>query len=146
MAVLPFFSQETPYSCVPACLRMGLAHFGIEASEDEVRRRAYTTLWGTNARDAVACIRSFGLLAEEKKDASLVDLHQWLAGGLFPILLIDLRPLHNEAGRHAIVAEAVTDDELIYLDPLAGRRVMALGRMDQAWRLNRCRAILIWPG
>lgn len=134
---LPFFKQETPYSCVAACLRMVLSHFGIEATEDELRLRSLTTLWGTNARDAVACVKSFGLRSEEVRDATVKNLREWLNQGIFPILLIDLRPIRGEVGRHAIVAEEISENQLLYLDPLTGRRVLGLDVIEQAWRLNR---------
>ncbi|MFQ6014816.1 MAG: cysteine peptidase family C39 domain-containing protein [Anaerolineae bacterium] len=34
---LPVYQQETPYSCVAACLRMVLAYFGVEVDEDALR-------------------------------------------------------------------------------------------------------------
>jgi len=142
---LPFFKQETPYSCVPACLRMVLSHLGIEASEDELRLRSLTTLWGTNARDAIACAKSFGLQAKEVREATIENLREWLNQGLFPILLIDLRPIHGEVGRHAIVAEETSENQLLCLDPLADRRALDLDVIEQAWRLNHYRVILISP-
>lgn len=140
---LPFFKQETPYSCVPACLRIALAHWGIEADEDQIRLRSFTTFWGTNARDAIACARSFGLFAEEIRDATFDDLREWLEQDVVPILLIDLRPLRDEMGRHAIVAEALSETQLQYLDPLSGRHTTALDVIDRAWQMNRRRVILI---
>lgn len=142
---LPFFKQETPYSCVPACLRMVLSHQGIEASEDELRLRSRTSLWGTNARDAIACVKSFGLQAEEVREATAENLREWLDHGLFPILLIDLRPIRGEVGRHAIVVEEISEDRVLCLDPLTDRRVLALDVIEQAWRMNHDRVILISP-
>ncbi len=98
---LPFFRQETPYSCIPACLRMVLAHWGIDTDEDQIRQRSMTTLWGTSARDAIKCIQSYGLSAEEIRHATIDNLRDWLEHDLFPILLIDLRPVRGEIGRHS---------------------------------------------
>jgi Peptidase_C39 like family len=36
---LPFYRQEKPYSCVPACLRMVLAAKGYVVSESVLRER-----------------------------------------------------------------------------------------------------------
>lgn len=140
---LPFFKQETPYSCVPACLRMALAHWDIETDEDQLRLQSYTTLWGTRARDAIACIQSFGLAAEEIRDATLNDLRQWLKQDMVAILLIDHQPLRGELGRHAIIAESVSESQVQYLDPLSGRQTSTLELIDHAWHLNYGRAILI---
>ncbi len=45
----------------------------------------------------------------------------------------------------AIVAENISEIELQYLDPLTGRHVVELDAIDQAWRLNYRRVILIRP-
>ncbi len=142
-SALIFYEQETPYSCVPACLRIVLNYFGIEASEDELRLRSYTTHLGTNARDAVVCVQSYGLRAEEFRGASLEELRGWLSKELYPILLIDLRPLRDETGRHAIVAEEISETELTYLDPLVGRQTSGLDVIEKSWQMNNRRAILI---
>lgn len=141
---LVFFRQETPYSCVPACLKMVLHHFGLEISEDELRLRSYTTLWGTRAGDAVTCVKHFGLNAEEAHDASLENLRDWLNLERFPILFIDLQPLTGEVGRHAIVTEEISETEAIYLDPLIGRRTARRETLNTAWGLAGRRAIVIW--
>ncbi|HLB46672.1 MAG TPA: cysteine peptidase family C39 domain-containing protein [Anaerolineales bacterium] len=142
-SALIFFKQETPYSCVAACLKTALAYFGVEASEDELRLRSYTTHLGTSACDAVACVRSYGLYAAEVRNGSLGLLQKWLKQPLLPILFIDLQPIHGEFGRHAIVAEGISETQLTYLDPLKGRRTSELGLVEQAWRLAIYRAILI---
>ena len=52
------FKQEQPYSCVAACVRMVLGHYGRIASEDELRQLLGTAPHGTSARD----IRRVGAL------------------------------------------------------------------------------------
>ncbi len=122
---------------------MVLNHFGIEASEDELRLRSYTTHLGTNARDAIACVQSYGLQGEEFREASLEMLRRWLGKELYPVLLIDLRSLRNEIGRHAIVAEEISETDLTYLDPLVGRQTSGLDVIEESWQMNSHRAILI---
>jgi hypothetical protein len=58
-------------------------------------------------------------------------------------LLIDLRPLRNETGRHAIVAEEISETDLTYLDPLVGRQTSSLEVIEKSWQMNNHRAILI---
>ena len=48
---VPHFKQEQPYSCLAACVRMVLAHYGHLASEDDFRQRLGTSPYGTAARD-----------------------------------------------------------------------------------------------
>jgi len=142
-SALIFFKQETPYSCVPACLKMVLAHFSVEVSEDALRLRSYTTHLGTGAREAVACIKSYSLNALEIRNGSMELLQHWLKQGLFPILFIDLRPIHGELGRHAIVAEEITETQFTYLDPLIGRRSSNLELIERSWQLASYRAIIV---
>ena len=39
---------------------MVFASLGVFVEEDELRNRAYTTLWGTSAMDAARCARHYG--------------------------------------------------------------------------------------
>jgi ABC-type bacteriocin/lantibiotic exporter with double-glycine peptidase domain len=71
---LPFYAQETPESCVPACLRMVLAHWGILETESILRAKCQTTHRGTNYHDAVSCVQSYGLNAKLTTKASWLDL------------------------------------------------------------------------
>jgi ABC-type bacteriocin/lantibiotic exporter with double-glycine peptidase domain len=47
---LPFYKQEEPYSCAPACLRMVLAAKGYTVSESALRERCDCTFLGTDTR------------------------------------------------------------------------------------------------
>src|SRR5438309_768719 len=47
---VPHFKQEYPFSCLAACVRMVLAHYGRLYSEDELRRLIGTSSHGTSAR------------------------------------------------------------------------------------------------
>jgi len=44
---IPHFEQEKTYSCVAACVRMVLNYYGVNASEDGIRRLLGTKLTGT---------------------------------------------------------------------------------------------------
>ena len=45
--IIPYFKQESWYTCGPACLRMVLAFFGIARTEAEVMKECDTTELGT---------------------------------------------------------------------------------------------------
>lgn len=47
---VPHYKQEWPYSCVAACVRMVLAHYGRLYTEEEVRQLLGTGPHGTRAR------------------------------------------------------------------------------------------------
>lgn len=48
---VPHYKQEQRTSCLAACVRMVLAHFGHSASEDELRQLLNTGSHGARARD-----------------------------------------------------------------------------------------------
>jgi len=132
-ARLPLFRQETPYSCMAACLRMVLAYLGTEVDEDTVREQSYTTLWGTSTRDAAACAHGYGLEAVWVQEAGPDDLVRWLEADLFPILVARLVHL-GQWSKHAVVVEALSDDQLTYLDPADGQRhSMDRTVLEKAW-------------
>lgn len=142
---LRFYLQETRLSCAPACLRMVMAYWGIEVDEATLRDCCKTDWLGTAAEDAVACARRYGLWAEEVREASWDDLRRWLTDGLYPILLLNLFPLDALWVFHAVVVETVTDELVTYLDPVQGPRTVEVVAFQQAWRMNRRRAIVVAP-
>ena len=73
---VPHFRQEFPYSCVPACLRMVLAHFGRNHSEDELRRLLETGPQGTRAGNLLA--------------AGNLGFHVQISGSTLPLLQAEL--------------------------------------------------------
>ena len=62
----PFHKQETLYSCVPACLRMVFAAFGVDVSEADLRAACDCTLAGTDSLQAVDAARSYGFKQSAK--------------------------------------------------------------------------------
>ncbi len=140
---LPFFFQETSESCVAACLRMVLAYRGIEAEEAALRECCQTTRLGTTFPDAAKCARGFGLPVDEVRDATWSDLQSWLSNDIYPILSVNLFPLEARWAAHAVVVEQADEQEIVYLDPLFGRRVTDRIPFEQAWQMRRSKAMLI---
>ena len=140
---LPFYQQESEESCVPACLRMVLAQYDILLAEADLRICCQTTFLGTAFPDAAACARRYGLSVKEIVQASWQELQNWLSSGIYPILSVNLFPLEARWAAHAVVVETVSDDRLIYLDPLVGRRNAAKPSFVQAWQMRRGKALLI---
>ena len=57
---VPHCKQELPSSCVAACVRMVLAHYGRTCSEDELRQHLGSGSHGTRARN-LFLLESLGL-------------------------------------------------------------------------------------
>jgi len=140
---LPFFSQETRVSCTVACLRIVLAHWGIVCDEATLRDGCKTTLMGTSASDAVACARGHGLLADAIIGAKWSDMTAWLQDETYPIALLNLFPLRALWVKHAVVVKEVDEEAVAYLDPIYGQQKAVRSSFDQAWAMNRYRAILV---
>lgn len=140
---VPFFQQETEWSCTPACLRMVLAHLGTVVDEAALRECCQTTETGTHADGAVACARRHGFKAEHLRRNEVNDLRRWLADDVYPIALVNMFPLLALWRMHAVVVIGIEADTVYYLDPARGQREDALVSFEQAWTMNLRRAIVM---
>ncbi len=95
---LPFYRQETPDSCVPACLRMVLAGLGVDRPEGLLRQMCDCTVLGTDALNAVDAARNLGFPLAHKENLSMAQLITVLQSGCFPIVYVDLSLIGEEAG------------------------------------------------
>ena len=93
--MLPFYPQETRYSCVPACLRMVMGHIGIFVDEATLYDCCNTDRLGTTATDAAKCAQSHGLQAVAAADATNEQLLAWLADDKYPIVFLNLFPIDS---------------------------------------------------
>ena len=140
---LRFFPQETPVSCTVACLRMVFAHYDIIVDETTLYVCCRTTMQGTRASDAVACARSYGLLADERREVQWNDVRMALSAGIYPIIMLNLFPLAALWVMHAVVLQAFDEQHVHYLDPVYGAKSADIIAFDQAWTMKQRRAIVI---
>ena len=141
---LPFYPQETPDSCVPACLRMVLASFGQMLTEAELCRMCDCTIFGTDAFQAVEAVRKLGFLGSRKCNLSIAELDELLKDGFFPIVYVSLMPIDQTIGTHAMVVVLVADNDLItLLDPLSGERKLERSVLYVAWRSTNGLTIVV---
>jgi ABC-type bacteriocin/lantibiotic exporter with double-glycine peptidase domain len=88
---VPHFQQEHEYSCVAACVRMVLAHFGDIRPEAELRSLLDTRASGTRAGNVM---RLSGPDFEvHVRPSNLAELQQVLADGSPPIVFLKSGPL-----------------------------------------------------
>jgi ABC-type bacteriocin/lantibiotic exporter with double-glycine peptidase domain len=140
---LLFYQQETPDSCVPACLRMVLAGLGVVMLESELRRLCDCTVLGTDAFQAVEALRKLGFPNATKQNLTLTDLSTVLTQGNYPIVYVNLLPLDQERGTHALVVTQVEDAIVTVYDPMVGKRSLERTAFEQAWQLTKGLTILI---
>ncbi|HEU0186051.1 MAG TPA: cysteine peptidase family C39 domain-containing protein [Blastocatellia bacterium] len=143
----PFYKQETPDSCGPACLRMVLSHFNLSVSEAELRARCDCTIFGADPPYVVDVARQLGFSKTDIQNLSPDELQSILAEGLYPIVYVSLLPIDASEGSQALVAldmdVDIDDGAVTVYDPDHGERVLPLGAFLKAWELKRNLAIIV---
>jgi predicted double-glycine peptidase len=124
---VPLVSQSTDYTCGPAALLSVFYYWGrFNLLEDEISRRAGTTVEGTDSKGLVQLARTEGLEVEEKSDFTIEELHAHLDQGVPVILDIQAWVEGNAVERpwadqtdfgHYIVLIALDDEYAYFMDP-----------------------------
>lgn len=140
---LPFFKQESWYTCGPACLRMVLAFFGITKTEAEIIKECDTTELGTTTVKISTAAYKLGLKSSPLKNANIDDIKIELRKGRPVIVLIDSSYLYGGISGfgHFIVLVGFSDEEIIYHDPdvKEGKYVRSKNvTFQKAWEATRC--------
>ncbi len=139
----PFYQQETRDSCVPACLRMVLAAFGLEISEAELRRLCDCTFDGTSALQAVDAARELGFAKTSKQTLSISELRSLIAQGQYPIVFVNLFAIEGVAQAHALVVISVSDFAVQVYDPDRGERLLPPKVFEMVWGARHNLTILV---
>jgi len=140
---LIFHRQETPYSCVPACLRIVLSGFELDISEAELRKLCDCTPFVTEALKAVDAVRNLGFTKTSKSTLSIEELVTQINSGLIPIVFINLLPIDGIKVGHAVVVIALDHANASVYDPLRGERILLRSTFDTAWAMMHNLSILV---
>ena len=145
---IPYYKQETGFSCGPAVLRMALAGLGKKLSERKIAQIAGTTSQkGTPNLNMIKCLKKLGvahmmgykmryhdLMHYTKQGVTIID---WMPQLLFPAHPEFQRsPGFNpsEDSHYAIVISA-GEKWVVLQDPVLGRRLRLLKKdFVHAWR------------
>jgi ABC-type bacteriocin/lantibiotic exporter with double-glycine peptidase domain len=139
----PSHNQKTPYSCVPACLRMVLASRGMQRSEVELRALCDCTPFGTEALNAVDAARQLGFAGTGKHTLSFDELDAQVRRGLYPIAFVNTLPIDGIFAGHAVVVTAIDQSRVSVYDPLHGERHFSRATFESAWAIMHHLAILV---
>ena len=151
MKDVPYFAQERPESCVPACLRMILAYYGLVRTETELSTCCETDVDGTLPSASVRCAQSLGFDATAPRLSNLDALKAHMeAEYVLPVVFINLSPLLGINVTHAVVVDIIEPQtsQIHVIDPAyppTGRRVFTLSLFEIGWRLARHQTILVKP-
>lgn len=115
--MIPYFTQERPESCVPACLRMVLASMGADTTEEALYLSCETDIDGTLPSKAVQCAQSLGFNASSPRLSGLDELYEQIAlSHSYPIVFVNLSPILGINVIHAVIVETI-DREVGNISP-----------------------------
>ena len=138
-----FYLQETPDSCVPTCIRMILAGFGMHYAEAELCQMCDCTVFGTEAFQAVEAVRSLGFLTANKYNLTSNDLATLLLDQCYPIVYVELKPIDGTFGTHAMIILSIDETLVHVLDPMIGERALDRSSFEAGWAFTKGLTIVI---
>lgn len=159
------FRQTDSARCGPACIKMVLSYYGIDALEEEICKRCgWTYELGCTDEQMEYAIESYGLGCTVQNEATLEDLEYWIQHHI-PVIVDWFTPGINPGlsdmpnGHSSIVVDI--DKECVHLlDPeLGGVRTIQREEFLRVWFdwredpfIQRCedivlrQAMIIYPG
>jgi ABC-type bacteriocin/lantibiotic exporter with double-glycine peptidase domain len=142
---LTWFEQETPTSCVAACVRMVLSGFGQEYSEIELRKLLGNPILGLTLSTAQRKLSEIGAPAEIDNELNLDDLRDLTRQNIFPIVGVERHILGFPSASHAVVVIEVTSQNVLILDPLENqnKQIFQRNTFEMAWKLSGKEALII---
>jgi len=144
---VPHYQQSTPYTCLPACVRMILSFHGHDHAEAELARAFNTIpLLGTLPENAVSSLEEMGYHALWFENATLERLHFLLDHGWPIVSFLRAADLpYGTAGLHAIVIIGLANEEITFLDPAqTSKTTMKESDFVQAWAELDQQGIVVW--
>jgi len=122
---VPILPQETPYTCLPACVRSVLRYYAQEFSEKNIAAACQVNRRGVRFEHAAKFIRSLGLESTHFKNGGLHDLFDYLAANqpIIAALGAEHLPYAGDRTSHAVVICGLEGDEVVFIDPALGKEI-----------------------
>lgn len=144
---LPCLKQTKLDTCAVACLRMVLAHYGLQVEEAELEALCQTTEEGTTAINLVRAAESLGRhAAVGEGDVDL--LRSAVSTNLPPLVYLHTGSLPDAfdfEGIHAVVVTDMGTNVVRVNDPWVGANLaIPLPEFLDAWRRVFYLVVLIW--
>jgi ABC-type bacteriocin/lantibiotic exporter with double-glycine peptidase domain len=141
------FQQELEYSCVAACVRIVLAHFGEVREEADLRSLLDTQPSGTRAGNIMwLSSAEFAVFARSSTQA---DLEKALADNQPPIIFLKTGPLGYWSVdiAHAVVLAGMDSQTVALNDPFFADapQSTALSNFEKAWAETSQFAVFLRP-
>ena len=122
---LPIFMQQTPYTCLPACVRIVLYYYQQEFSEEAIAKACQVNRRGTRFDQVVKFIQSIGLEITRIKEGNLNDIFDHLIEKK-PVIVglgAEYLPYAKTRSTHAVVICGLEGNQVIFIDPALGKEV-----------------------
>jgi predicted double-glycine peptidase len=115
---VPYFKQDTAYSCGAASAQMVLAYFGIRTAEERLMHTLHTNhSYGTHHQPLIKLFTDHGLYCYTNNESELEELATHIEAGC-PSIVHYLEPEADE-GHYAVVT-GVSESAVILHDPWHG--------------------------
>jgi ABC-type bacteriocin/lantibiotic exporter with double-glycine peptidase domain len=141
----PFFRQGRSDTCALACLRMLLAHHGLEATEAELLLAVSMEPGGVHIEELARLAELYGLQPEIQR-LKLDAMKDLVTHQNFPIVFLNRMPLDRELAIHAVIPVRFSPRFVTFLDPLRGERHISIRKFEDARRWLSQWAVVCRPG
>lgn len=133
---VPYFKQDTLYTCGPTSLQMVFAYYGIVESESSLAHDLMSDpKEGTAHQHMIAAVQAHDLHAYVNNNATLSELEHLLTGLRVPSIVRYLETGMNED--HYAVVVGISSDEIALNDPWHGERIrFPLAEFEERWKCD----------
>ena len=130
---VPYFKQDTNFSCGPAVIQMILAFFGIHESEEHLKKKLKTNEDnGTEHINIINYLLERGLYCYANNDSTLKEITYFLNRKV-PVVVHYLEP-EADWGHYAVAVE-LNKDNIVLNDPWHGEKFSLLqSEFEKRWQ------------
>jgi len=117
---VPYYKQQTPFTCALAVLRMALASFSRETTEVELARvTGFSPKIGISMPDLAKACKIMNFDYKVMKSAQIDDIRNFLSEHLYPIVLLKANIYEKASGEHGhfVLVKDIADKNVIVNDP-----------------------------
>ena len=141
---VPGFSQESGWTCLPACIRMCLAYLGHDLGESTIVRACGSTRLGTSWQQAIDGLERLGFECEFKPGSDVLFVLQHIAVDRPVILGIHRVSSLGIPTWHAVVVCGADETAVQLIDPIdGGRSQLEQTTLRRLWSLAGGGALVI---
>jgi len=130
---VPYFKQDTDYSCGPASLEMILGYFGIRRSERDLMHELHSNSEvGSRHQRIINALTGYGLHVYVNNESSIEEVAFYLEQEL-PVLVHYIEPTTDEG--HYSVVVGMPEADIVLNDPYNGERFrMTQNAFEKRWK------------